>query len=122
MWAGDVENGKFDGMTVDEFDTWAYYTNYVCVLATNSSCCHEFLKRTQELLPDMVFLDEVSSLYKRTADIWNNDKGDDLEALGGGFNITLEALQKKDKRTKIATKIRECAGCIEEVKRIIKEQ
>lgn len=42
LWARDIENGKFDGMTVEEFDTWAYYTNYVCVLATNGSCCYGF--------------------------------------------------------------------------------
>ena len=37
-WAGDIENGKFNGMKPEDFDTWAHYTNYVCVLATNGSC------------------------------------------------------------------------------------
>jgi hypothetical protein len=121
MWAGDIENGKFDGMAIEEFDTWAYYTNYVCVLATNGSCCHEFLKRARELNPDMGFLEEVSRLYKRIADIWNNNKGEDLEALGGGFNVTLEVLQDKDKRRKIAAKIRECAEVMDEVVRVLNE-
>lgn len=66
-WAEDIEKGKFDGMAVEEFDRWSYYTNYVCVAATNGSCCHEFLKRVRELNPDMGYLKEVSSLYRRTA-------------------------------------------------------
>jgi len=118
-WAKDIENGKFDGMPVEEFDGWAYYTNYICVLATNGSCCHGFLQKTQELNPDMTWLEEISRLYKRTADIWNNDNGTDLEALGGGFNITLEALQNKEKRSKIASKLNEAADCMDEVERII---
>ena len=120
-WARDIENGKFDGMTSEEFDAWGYHTNYVCVLATNGSCCHSFLQRAQELNPDMDFLEEVSHLYKRTGDIWNNDDGMDLETIGGGFNITLEALQNKDKRSKIAAKIRECAFIIDEVIKILNE-
>lgn len=44
-WARDIENGKFDNMTAEEFDTWAYYTNYVCVLATNGSCCYGYLDK-----------------------------------------------------------------------------
>ena len=118
-WAQGIENGKFDSMAVEEFDTWAYYTNYVCVLATNGSCCHEFLKRARELNPEMGFLEQVSHLYKKTADIWNNQNGEDLEALGGGFNVTLTALQDKDKRAKIAAKIRECADVIDQVMQLI---
>ena len=114
-WARDIENGKFDGMTAQEFDPWSYYTNYVCVLATNGSCCHEFLKRAQNLNPDMTFLEEISRLYKRIGKMWNNDNGNDLEALGGGFNVTLEVLQDKERRGKIAAKIREFAAVTDEI-------
>lgn len=117
--ANDIENGKFDGMKPEEFDAWAHYTNFICVLATNGSCCHEFLKRARELNPDMDFLEEISRLYKRTADIWNNDNGKDLETLGGGFNVTLEVLQNTDKRNKIAAKIREAADCVDSIVKII---
>ena len=120
-WANDIENGKFDGMKPDEFDVWAYYTNAVCVLATNGSCCHGFLDKARELNPDMAYLKEVSALYRRTAEIWNNDNGKDLEALGGGFNVTLEVLQDKEKRFKIANKIREAAGCMDEVVQILQD-
>lgn len=119
--ANGIERGKFDSIKPDEFDVWAYYTNFICVLATNGSCCHEFLKRARELNPDMGFLDEISKLYKRTADMWNNDNGTDLEALGGGFNVTLATLQDKEKRGKIAAKLREFAACADEVVRIVNE-
>jgi len=118
-WANDIENGKFDGMKADEFDAWAYYSNYVCVLATNGSCCHGFLKKAQELNPDMGFVEEISALYRRTAQMWGGDNtkndSDSLEALGGGFNVTLEALQDKNRRGKIAAKIREFADVTEEI-------
>jgi len=120
-WARDIENGKFDNMPVEKFDAWSYYTNYICVLATNGSCCHSFLQRTQELNPDMTWLEEISRLYKRTAEIWSNDNNTDLEALGGGFNITLEALQNKETRTKITAKLNEAAVYMDEVEKIINE-
>ena len=115
-WAKDIENGKFDGMKLEEFDTWSYYTNYVCVLATNGSCCHEFLKRSRELNPDMGFLEEISRLYENTKMMWN-----ELENIGAGFNITLEALQDKEKRATIAEKIREFADVMDEILRILRE-
>jgi hypothetical protein len=122
-WARDIENGKFDGMANEEFRAWEHYTNYVCVLATNGSCCHEFLKRARELNPDFSFLDEISTLYRRTAEIWGGDNNrndaNSLEILGGGFNVTLEALQDKEKRAKIAAKIREAADCADSVVKVM---
>jgi len=124
-WARDIENGKFDSMTGEEFDAWAYYTNYVCVLATNGSCCHEFLKRARELNPDFGFLEEISALYRRTAEMWGGDNNqndpDSLEALSGGFNITLEALQNKEKRSRIVAKIREFANITDEILAVLKK-
>jgi hypothetical protein len=124
-WARDIENGKFDRMTSEEFDTWAYYTNYVCVLATNGSCCHEFLRRARELNPDMGYLEEISALYRRTAEMWGGDNNrndpNSLEALGGGFNVTLETLQDKARRDRIAAKIREFADITDEIVRVLSE-
>lgn len=125
--ANDIENGKFDDEkekyygTINEFDAWAYYTNFICVLATNGSCCHEFLKRAQRLNPDMTFLEEISRLYKRIGEMWNNDSGNDLEALGGGFNVTFEILQDKERRGKIAAKLREFAAVTDEIVRVLTE-
>jgi hypothetical protein len=120
-WARDIENGKFDKMSAEEFDPWGYYTNYVCVLATNGSCSHEFVKRAQTLNPDMTFLEEVSRLYRRIANMWNNDNGEDLEAMGGGFNVTLGVLQDRKRRGKIAEKIRAFATVTDEIVGVVRE-
>ncbi len=123
-WARDIENGKFDRMTIEEFDTWCDYTNYICVLATNGSCCHEFLKRARELNPDMDYLNEISTLYRRLAEMWGGDNTrndpDNLEALGGGFNVTFEVLQDKERRGKIATKICEFADLTDRIVQVLK--
>jgi hypothetical protein len=112
-------------MTAENFDAWCDYTNYVCVLATNGSCCHEFLSRALELNPDLEFLKEVSRLYRRMAEMWGGDNNrndpDSLEVLGGGFNVTLGVLQDKEKRGKIEAKIREFADVTDEILRVLKK-
>jgi hypothetical protein len=136
-WADDIENGKFDGMTPEQFQSWHMYITYVCNLATNSGGCQGFLRKAQELNPDLTCLEEVRRQYTRTGCLWNStgwgntqeDRDDaarlfgpdSLESLGGGFNITLEALQDKDRRAKIAAKIRQLADCMDEVVRILNE-
>ncbi len=120
-WANAVESGNFDGVKPENFDDWGAYVSNICNMATNGSCAHNFFKRAQGLNPDMTFLDDINRLYERTAEIWNNDNGEDLEALGGGFNVTLEVLQDKEKRRKIATKIYEAADCMDQVVRILNE-
>jgi DNA-binding transcriptional MerR regulator len=120
-WAANIENGYFDGMKPEEFDGWGMYNNFICVLATNGSCCYGFLDKARELNPDMTFLEEISRLYKRIGAMWNNDNGTDLEALGGGFNVTLGVLQDKEKRGKIVQKIREFAKVTDEIVRILTE-
>lgn len=120
-WADDIENGYFDSMKPEEFDPWPMYTNFVCVLATNGSCAHNLLKRMQAHNPDMTFLDTINELYSHMGQIWEKDNGNDLEALGGGFNVTLEVLQDKARRAKIASRIRECGDITDEVVRIIEE-
>ena len=107
-------------MKPEEFDGWFMYSNYVCVLATNGCCCHEFLNRAEKLNPDFTFIGELHQLYQKMHQMWEKDP-DGLEAIGGGFNITLEALQDKSRRDKIAAKIREFAGCADEVVRIVRE-
>ena len=116
-WAQDIEGGRFDCVKPEEFDPWGAHTAYVCGLATNASCCHGFLEKAMELNPDLGFLKEVSGLYKRCGEMWNHDNGTDLEALGGGFNVTLEALQDGQRRSRIADKLREFAEVTEEIER-----
>ncbi|WP_027630533.1 hypothetical protein [Ruminiclostridium cellobioparum] len=53
--------------------------------------------------------------------IWQNSSccheqdGENLEAIGGYINITLETLQDKQKRSRITSKIREFAECTDKV-------
>jgi DNA-binding transcriptional MerR regulator len=121
-WADDIENGYFEKVKPEEFDNWFMYTVYVCCLATNSGGCISFLEKTLEMNPDMTFINDVISLYRQTGNYWNNDNGTDLEALGGGFNVTLDALQDKVKRRRIADKLRDFAVCIDKVISVIEQQ
>ena len=121
-WAEGIENGKLDSMKPEEFDDgWAVHVSNICNMATNGSCSSAFFRRVMELNPDLTFLDEVIRLYERTAQIWNNDNGNDLEALGGGFNVTLQNLQDESRRVRIAAKIKEAAECMDRVLSILDE-
>ena len=120
--AEGIENGKLDSMKPEEFDDgWAAHVSNICNMATNGSCSSAFFRRVMELNPDLTFLDEVIRLYERTAQIWNNDNGNDLEALGGGFNVTLQNLQDESRRVRIAAKIKEAAECMDRVLSILNE-
>lgn len=121
VWADEIESGKFDNVKPEEFDPWACHTAYICELATNGCCCHSFLQKAQELNPDLTFLEEVGRLYRRHEEMWNNDNGKDLEAIGGGFNVTLETLQNKEHRSKIAAKLREFAEVTDEIVLVLKQ-
>jgi hypothetical protein len=118
-WASDIENGKFDGMKIEEFDPWYMYTVYVCNLATNSSCCHGFLEKALQLNPDLTFIKEIHRLYDRMRKMWNEQNGEDLESIGGGFNITLDTLQNKNRRSRIAAKLREFAEVVDKVVEVV---
>ena len=121
-WADDIESGKYDDPAVLE-KKWNNYTNYVCVLATNGSCCFSFLDKAKELNPDMTFLDEISALYRKMGGMWGGETPEKgcLEKLGGGFNVSYKTLQNMKKRAKIVAKIREFADCVDEVVRILEE-
>lgn len=95
-------------------DRWYLYDNYICILATNGSCCHSFLDRAQKLNPDMAWLQELHRLYQRMAEMWEKAP-DGLEAMGAGFNVTLEALRDRELRGRIAAKLREYAGLADKV-------
>ena len=119
-WAESIESGKFDAMSLESFeDGWDSHISNICNMATNGSCVFTFLDRARELNPDFAFLEDIGRQYRRTAEIWNNDNGNDLEALGGGFNVTLPNLQDKTRRGKIAAKIREAAACMDKVLEIL---
>jgi hypothetical protein len=122
-FADDIEGGKFDDPAVLAEQEWNSYTNYICVLATNGSCCFSFLDKAMELNPDMAWLKKIGALYKKMGKMWGGDKPSIgcLEKLGGGFNVKYETLQKPGKRKKIVAKLREFAICADEVLRILKK-
>lgn len=118
-WAERIKNGYFEHVEPDQFDSWALHTVYVCCLATNVGGSRSFLEKALELNPDMTFITEIMKLYEKTGHYWQDDNGTDLEAMGGGFNVTLEALQDNSRRKRIADKLRSFARCIEEVTAVI---
>lgn len=140
-WADDIENGKYDNMTPEDFDgNFFAYDIYVLNLSTNSGGCQSFLQKAQELNPDFAFLEDVRKQYRITNYLWNggywiNDVhspeereemkrlyGDySLETLGGAFGCKLETLQDKNKRAPIVKQMRRFAACIDEVVRILNE-
>lgn len=115
-WADEIERGRYEDIDpqVFEREKWYLYTNYVCILATNGSCCHEFLNRAMWLAPDMAWLSELDRLYERMANLWEKDP-EGLEAIGGGFDVTWEALRDRERRGRIAGKLREFAGLSDSV-------
>lgn len=118
-WAKSIDEGLFEQIMPEDFDDWGMHTAYVCCLATNSSVSFEFLEKALTLNPVLIFIQDMIALYKQMGQYWNNDNGTDLEALGGGFNVTLDALQDRDRRKKIGDKLRKFAVCMDEVVSII---
>ncbi len=119
IWADQIDGGYFERVKIGEFNNWDMHTVYVCCLATNSGGCKGFLEKALELNPDMTFINDVIALYAKTGRYWNNDNGTDLEALGGGFNVTLDVLQDEFMRKRIAHKLRDFADCMDQVVTVI---
>jgi hypothetical protein len=142
-WAADIENGRYDRMTPEEFragyNPWPIHGVYVCNLATNSGGSRGFLYKAQQLNPDFTFLEDIRRQYRITGLLWNahheahdgfaaeyakqhGGAPDNLEALGAGiFNVSLETLQNPEQRAKIIATIRKFADCMDEVVRILRE-
>lgn len=110
-WADDIENGKYDYFTNENFDAWEHYTVYIVNIATNVSGQKFGLDRPDDL-PNLyykqrkcenceAFIKEMSVIIGEMYKMYQ-----ELNNMGGAFNITLEALQDKQKRKEIADKIR----------------
>ena len=118
-WASDIENERYTSLTSDTFDSWRDYTVYVCNLATNSGGSYNFLNKAYALNPDLNFIPELIKLYYHAGSNQPGHLWYDLENLGGGFNVSLELLQDKEKRKTISDKVREMGNCMENVIQII---
>lgn len=125
-WAEEIEGEKYNAMEAAEFEKnkWFYYTNYVCVMASNGSCYHPFLHKALALNPDMTFLPGMEALFERLAQLWGGEKPIEgcLAQLGGEFNITLPTLQSPEKRAPIAAKLRECACLMDQLQALLRVQ
>lgn len=119
-WAEEIGKGRYDALRPEEFekDKWFLYQNYICILATNGCCAHDFLDRAQEYNPDLTWISQLHRPYRQMANMWEKDP-DGLEAMGAGFNITLEALKDRGRREKITAKLREYADCADQAQRIL---
>lgn len=69
----------------------------------------------------MTWISELHWLYRKMGDMWEKDP-DGLEAMGAGFNITLQALRDQRSREKIAAKLREYAGLGDQVLAVLKQK
>jgi hypothetical protein len=120
-WADDIDNGKYDG----DKDLWVDYAVYICNLATNSVAAPIFLDEVIKANPQYADMaQKVKEQYVKMGSQNNHTEGGvwkELENLGGGFNVTYDNIRDKEKRSKIAAKIRETADCINEVVRILQE-
>lgn len=99
-WAEDTVNGRYDSYTAETFDSWKYWHIYICNLATNARHGTNFLNQAQEQNPDMTFIPELISLLDENTTVWN-----ELEALGGGFNCTIDTLHNQKQAENIANTI-----------------
>lgn len=110
-WADNIENGRYE----NETDLWCNYGVYVCNLATNMCCTPMIFNQFIEANPQYSEIaNSILGIYSKISDC-----GSDLEKLGGGFNVTQEAMRDKEKRIKIADKIREAAIYMDEVVQIL---
>lgn len=117
-WAQGIENGRYD----NENDLWGNYSVYVSNLATNAGNSNNepyIIKKFAELYPK--YNDMCNEILKQYTKMSNQEGGiwKALEDLGGGFNVTQEVLRDKEKRLKIAEKLREAADCLDNVLFII---
>lgn len=118
-WADDIEHGRFDGMTQEQFDQWKHYTISVCNFSTNfCGVSFDFLRRTAAAVPELACLEEE---YTRMNEQCGQIIGR-LESLGGNFNATLAALQDREKRHDIAAELRRFAPLYENFAALIQSK
>jgi len=110
-WADDIDSGSYDGKKQDEVDLWQTHTSFVCDFETIAAKCNVFLSKALELNIDLSFITEIIPMFNKQGAY---AKGG-LEDLGGGFNVTLDALQDEERRGKIAARIREFADVMDEI-------
>lgn len=112
-WAEHLLDEDYVGWTDEELNLWKLHTTYVCILATNGHC-RVFLERAQKLCPDLCFLADVAKEYAEMDDM-RGRVPEELQAVGGYFNITKETLRNKEAKRPIAEVLRHCAALCERI-------
>ena len=108
-WAKALEGGTFYHMSREKYNaanaiaSWRYYCIYVCVISTNIFSKQYTTDRAIHFNPDLAPLaPALAEEYQMLAKLEKR-----LQAAGGGFNITYETLQDKNKCKEIARILRE---------------
>lgn len=107
QWARMLEGG-FYRMTREEYEesnaiaSWRYYCVYVCNLATNIYSKRHTIDRAIRLNPDLAPLAPLLAREYQALDGLEQE----LQAAGGGFNVTYETLQNPDRCREIARILR----------------
>ncbi len=120
-WADDIVNGRFDNMTEEQFDGWKYYSTYICNMTTNfCGTSYDFLDKIKNTVPELA---DIYDEYKRMNNWdWGQKIGNRLNELEGNFNVTLAALQDKERRTAIANELRKFAPMYESFAKFIRDK
>lgn len=114
-WADDLENGRYDRCSHENFDGWRDWDIYLCNLATNAGHGWDFIARAYVHNPDMLKILQLIPLLERNNGVWNR-----LEELGFGFGIQLDRLQDAEKRPEAVRLIRSLAKASEEMVSLFK--
>lgn len=109
-WARHLLSEDYAGWSDEQLDLWKLHTTYVCIVATNGSC-REFLQRAIEKCPDLPFIADVERQYAEMGRLWQEE----MDATGGSFNITQQALRDLDARRRIADFLGRFTACCDQI-------
>ncbi len=110
-WADDIENGRYDHMTAESFESWRDWCIYICNLATNARHGWDFLAKAYVHNPDYPQILQVLALLDRNErDCWRT-----LEKIGFGFNIQPDRFADLEKKAEAARIIRKMADWNDEI-------
>jgi len=122
-WADDIEGGRYEDESVG---LWDNYGVYVCNLATSGGEPTYLFRQLAEINLQYVHFIELGEKIQRLlpAETPTGGKTLDwirLDKLKGGLDAKRKVLRSKRRRGKIAAVLRERAGHLDEVVRILEE-
>ncbi len=110
-FANDIENGRYDKLVAEEFDSWRDWSIYICNIATNAAHGWDFLARAYVHNPDMPSaLRMIALLHRNERDVWNP-----LEGMGMGIDLNSANFADAEKKAEAVRLIRKLAQWHEEI-------